>query len=298
GRAALDADPASIPARLSLARVLEAAGQAPAAEALLRTPPALRQPVVMRALIGLVQRQRGIEAALAVVADLPTGEAEEAAAVALLHGDLLLQARRPQEAAALYAEAGARWPATLFALREAMAREAAGESAAALRVLDRWLDAQPQDAAALSMRAQFAIAAEDWALAIRLLDVAVRVSPLDAVALNNLAWLLARDEAQPPEDRAEALAERAYYLMPNRQTADTLGWILFRRGDARRAVPLLRIAAADDDPASRLRLARALEAGREPLEALRQLEALPVAALPPRDRLIAEALRAQLGAGR
>ena len=63
--------------------------------------------------------------------------------------------------------------------------------------------------------------------------------PRDPVVLNNLAWIY----QQQGDKRAEALARQAYILLPNGQTADTLGWILLSEGNAAQSAPLLRQAA-------------------------------------------------------
>ena len=44
--------------------------------------------------------------------------------------------------------------------------------------------------------------------------------------------------------RARGLAERAYFLFPSPEAADTLGWALVRSGEPQRALPLLREAVA------------------------------------------------------
>ena len=89
--------------------------------------------------------------------------------------------------------------------------------------------------------------------------------------VNNLAWV-AGERGLPD---ARALAERAYVLSPNPETADTLGWIMARTGDAAAAVPLLKQAAAQrgtPDPAAAYRLSYALNATGAKQEALAALE--------------------------
>src|SRR5262249_33053253 len=67
-------------------------------------------------------------------------------------------------------------------------------------------------------------------------------APNFALALNNLAVLYA-DELQNL-DKAHDLARRAREQAPNDpHTADTLGWILFKRGEYRNALPLLQDSA-------------------------------------------------------
>jgi tetratricopeptide (TPR) repeat protein len=69
------------------------------------------------------------------------------------------------------------------------------------------------------------------------------LNPNAGSALNNLAFLYAEHLGQL--DRAYELAQKASSLMPNDPaTADTLGWVLYRRGDYARAADLIGQAAA------------------------------------------------------
>ena len=63
------------------------------------------------------------------------------------------------------------------------------------------------------------------------------------LALNNLAVIYSEDSGQL--DKAQDLAKRARTTAPNDpHLADTLGWITFRKGDYRNALPLLKESAA------------------------------------------------------
>jgi tetratricopeptide (TPR) repeat protein len=71
----------------------------------------------------------------------------------------------------------------------------------------------------------------------------VNAAPNSALALNNLAVLYAEQFGQI--DKAYDLAKRAKDAAPNEANiADTLGWITFRKGDYRNALPLLQESAA------------------------------------------------------
>jgi putative PEP-CTERM system TPR-repeat lipoprotein len=79
----------------------------------------------------------------------------------------------------------------------------------------------------------------------KVLELNPRFSP----ALNNLAYIYAERLSQP--DKALPLAESARQLMPYSPAAtDTLGWVLYRKGDYVRALGLLQEAAskAPDEP--------------------------------------------------
>jgi predicted Zn-dependent protease len=101
----------------------------------------------------------------------------------------------------------------------------------------------------------------------------VAVQPNNAIALNNLAWAL--NEVQDPA--ALATAEKALSLAPNSPAvADTLGWILFSRGDTKRGIDLMRkaSAAAPNAVEIRLHLAKALIKTGETADAKKELEAV------------------------
>lgn len=71
----------------------------------------------------------------------------------------------------------------------------------------------------------------------------VNAAPNSTLALNNLAALYSEQFGNL--DKAYDLAKRAKDAAPNEaHVADTLGWITFRRGDYRNALPLLKESAA------------------------------------------------------
>ena len=85
----------------------------------------------------------------------------------------------------------------------------------------------------------------------------VELQPDNADALNNLAYLLA--EQSNDLDQPLSYAERAVKLAPaDPAFADTLGWILYRKGLYHAAIPYLeRAAAGDDDVVPKYHLALA-----------------------------------------
>jgi tetratricopeptide (TPR) repeat protein len=103
--------------------------------------------------------------------------------------------------------------------------------------------------------------------------------------------------------QARQYAERAYYLAPSAETADTLGWILARSGENARAVPLLRQAAAASvarqrpDASMFYRYAFALEAAGEREEARRVIEPVITSNAQFPERAEAERLLARLRGG-
>lgn len=124
---------------------------------------------------------------------------------------------------------------------------------------------------------------------------ALERAPDNAILLNNLAYLLAADPAG--RDEAGRLAERAQGLAPQSPVvADTLGWILYLKGDLPRAEAILAAAAKAAPgvaevryhlgmvyakqgkvPEARRELEASLKAGdfKDAAEARRTLESLP-----------------------
>ena len=76
---------------------------------------------------------------------------------------------------------------------------------------------------------------------VRAFDTLLKLRPDDATVQNALGYTLADRRQQLP--RAEQLIRRAVAARPdNASFLDSLAWVLYRRGDARSAVPLLERA--------------------------------------------------------
>ena len=303
-RAALAEDPQSSVARRQLALLLLRGGDGRAAEALvqegLRARPA--DGLLQQTLAGLVLQARGIDAAL-TLADALAADRNTHPTALFLRGDLLLQAGRAEEAAAAFAAAALVQPMAALAVRQAQAWRLAGRAAASDAVLDAWLAQTPDDDAVLGIRAQFDIEAGRMADAERRLTVLLTRSPGDAVALNNLAWVLSSRDDAGSLARARDLAERAFFIRPGVESADTLGWIVARSGDPRRALPLLRLAAdgsrgSASAPVIAYHLAFVLHALSEHEEARRVLAPILDNNAQFTERAAAERLLASLPAGR
>ncbi len=108
-------------------------------------------------------------------------------------------------------------------------------------------------------------------------EAAIRLDPELAPAKNNLAYLLA--ESGKNLDRALDLAQEAKAMLPdNPNTADTLGWVLYKKGINSAAIEYLREADEGFDVRNpnfgivRHHLALAYEANGEPAKARSTLE--------------------------
>lgn len=255
-RTAFADEPDSPLTRRQLALAMARNGDARGAEELVRAG-LRRRPadgLLQRTLVALVQQSRGLDAALEVADELAK-QRDALPGAASLRGELLLAAQRPADAARAFAAAYAADPSSALAVRTAAAWQLAGDRNQATATLESWLQRAPRDVPALALMAQFDLQAGRNDAAERRLAVVLEQAPSDAVSLNNLAWTLALRGGEANLSRARGLAERAYFISPSAETADTLGWVLVRSGDAARGLPLLREAVA------MRRIANAAQAG-------------------------------------
>lgn len=312
-RTAFADDPDSTVTRRTLAMTMLRNGDARSAEELLQLGLRRRagDAALQAALVSVVAQARGLDAALAQ-ADALTRIPDAMPTAAGLRGDLLIAANRPADAAKAYSAAYADKPSAALAQRAALAWQQAGDLTTATSILESWLRREPRDTASLSLLAQIDLDAGRGDSAARRLATVVELSPTDAVALNNLAWALAQKGGEQDLARAKGLAERAYFLFPTAESADTLGWVLVKSGEAARGLPLLREAlaarrvamqaaagdAAAQDPGMAFRVAFALNATGDKAGAVGLLE--PVLAGNARfpERAEAERLLATLRSGR
>lgn len=192
-----------------------------------------------------------------------------------LLGDVELVRSRPQAAVESYRRAYQVEPTSGSAMRLAGLLSAQGQAKAASQLLQEWLRGQPDDLRARRALADGHAASGQFAAARAAYEALLQRAPNDAQATNNLANVLLR--LQDPG--AVAMAERAVTLAPGNAFAlDTLGWALFRSGDAaarERALQLLRDARLREPGSAEIRyhLAVVLHASGRTAEARIELDA-------------------------
>jgi tetratricopeptide (TPR) repeat protein len=116
------------------------------------------------------------------------------------------------------------------AMRLVEALRNAGNSGGAAKVLELFLQQNPQNVPAQLLAANNYLQSGRWDGAIAIYErLRLRIGDRDATVLNNLAWAYAETGNF---ERAVPLARRAWALdKRNPATADTLGWILFKSGE-------------------------------------------------------------------
>jgi Flp pilus assembly protein TadD len=150
----------------------------------------------------------------------------------------------------------------MLAVATAIALNAAGRPADAQQLLRDWLGHEPNNIDALRALSSFNLQNNRTTEAEANLKAVLALQPNDPVALNNLAWIYQASN----DPAARPLAQKAYLLAPTPQSADTLGWILAKQGNAKVAVLLLTQAGRNlsTDPTIFYHLAVALnEAGEK-----------------------------------
>lgn len=183
------------------------------------------------------------------------------------------------------------------ALAEIYARE--GKDAAALAKAAETFRANPKDVPALMLVAVIHERSGDRPKALEAYERVLAVDPNFVPAANNAAYLYA--ERGGDQDRALDLARRAREAAPEEpRLADTLGWVLYKRGAYRQALALLSESGAKlpDSADVQYHLGLTLHKLRRPGEARRALTR--ALALDPKFLGAAEAARvlAELDASR
>lgn len=215
------------------------------------------------------EAERAVEAALA--------QAPDDARLLSTRASVLERAGRPREAAALLRRAiadreaggeGEDLPELYAALADSLVR--AGSADEAVAALRGALARRPGDEVLLyALGSTYDLAGRRDA-ALAQMRALLALAPNHAEALNFVGYTLAEQGVRL--DEAERLVRRALELKPRSgHVLDSLGWVLFRRGDLRRAVEALEQADALAGPDATIleHLGDAYRASARPADAAR-----------------------------
>ncbi len=234
--------PKSSDALLNLARAYIALREIPKARAALKRALVLSpdHSFAVSTLAMLETRQGNYRIALNMARQQQNKQPQQASGY-VLEGDVHMLNDQPVEAAAAYAKAQRQGQSQALVLKSFMAQRSA-KMPGAKNSLGQWLKINPQDT---KVRVALALAHHedgDENQAGDLYREIIKSEPNAVTALNNLAWIYF---LQDNEESVE-LAERAHQLAPGAGVVtDTLGWILFKRGETQRGVKYLRQAARE-----------------------------------------------------
>lgn len=188
-----------------------------------------------------------------------------------LAGDLALQRGKGDVAAESYQKILEQKPSLEAVELVSRAWGVAGYGEKAIKTVDTWTAAHPEDVAARKLLAEIYLAEKSPLKAREIYEALVAEQPNDANCLNNVAYLAEITAA----DGAVDYARRAHAAAPGDPNInDTLGWILVRHGRAEEGLQYLREADTllADSSVIKFHLAQALVALEQEAEARAALQ--------------------------
>jgi putative PEP-CTERM system TPR-repeat lipoprotein len=190
----------------------------------------------------------------------------------LLVGTTLLRLNRTKEAEALLDKSLGAKPDARMAVAVAQLASRSGNTKKALGVLANWTNKNPDDFSTRREYAALMMQSGDLNGARKEYEALLKQSPEDPVLLNNLGWLVQKDNPA----RALSLVALAAKIAPrSAEIVDTLGWLKYQQKDHEGALPVLQRAHdidANNAPIS-YHLALALDANGKRTEAKSLLQA-------------------------
>ena len=221
------------------------------------------QEVLVAELYGVALKGRQFDAARGVAKDLQKVGATAAAGL-MLEGDVEAYQKNWVGAIEWYRKSLAKEPkASKVAVKIYMAQVANQRLPEASATMDSWLKSNPKDTGFRLFLADQALAKGEFPAAESRYREVVALAPNDANALNNIAWLMVRQN----KPGATALAERAVALQPGSPPfIDTLALALAKDGKLTQALEVQGklVARAPEVPVFRLTLAKIqIQAGQK-----------------------------------
>lgn len=247
----------------------------PAAESLnaaLALDPANRQAVA--GLVKLAQDENDVARAIKEARRLQAQKQKDAELDGyLMEGEILLAAQQPEQAAAVFEKALAKGGDSQVAVRTGLAYQRAGRLDEAVRRLQKWNAAHPDDAATATYLGELHIADKKYQLAIAEFEKILKKKAGNPIVLNNLAWAYYK----AGDGRALTTAEQAHRASPKDPVVlDTFGWLLVEQGQIPRGLEILKQASIvqPDSTEVRYHLAAALARANQKSAARKELEQL------------------------
>jgi len=208
------------------------------------------------AMARLLTLENKADAADKLVGELKTSHPRHAD-VYMLEGWIATRRNQSQAAIQAYSEALKLAPGSELTVTYAQALWQSGEQEQARTTLEAWLQDQPEDLLVRYALAESYLSLGQSKAAETAFAKVVDQAPNHVPALNNLAWLLRKDDP----NQAITYAERALKLAPDApDVMDTMGMLLLNQGKNERATRLLQKAEerASKNPTIRYHLALAL----------------------------------------
>ena len=209
-----------------------------------------------RGLVMLAVMEKRVPDALSLVREMQKAEPKNPQGFSL-EGDIEAGRRNWDAATAAYRTATGLSKSTDNIVRLHMALRAGGKAPEAQRVAADWLKGKPKDAVFMFYLGDAALAERDYAAAESHYRTVIEVQPHNALALNNVAWLLLKQN----KPGALAMAQQANDALPGRAPLmDTLALALAADGKVAKAIEIQKsaISRSPGDPSLKLTLAKLL----------------------------------------
>lgn len=218
----------------------------------------------------LLVLENKLRPAISILSDLQKTQGRHPDVLAL-EGLIAMRQQQPQKAAEKYRSALNASSRSKFAVDLAEAQWMAGDQQGVLSTLETWLAKHPDDAMARYNVAVYYQALNRPKEAKEAYVKVIGQVPDHVLALNNLAWLMRKEDPHQALKYAEQALQRAPKSPP---IMDTLGTLLLEQGQAERAVRLLSDASANApaDLSIRYHLAQALDQAGDRSQARAVLE--------------------------
>lgn len=232
--------PESESARIQLAQAQILDGRRSEAEASIRKALSLRpgDPVAQSALASLLVTEKRVDDALRFAREVHRSNPRSPAGL-IMEAEILERAGKYPDAASAYRGALKIAGSGEIAVRVYRAARKAGSESAAATELREWLS-KNNDPKARKVLAYLFIEKKEYQAAAEAYALILKQAANDAEALNGLAWTYMMLQ----DNRALDLAKKAHDLYPDSYVAlDTLGWMLFQKGQLAQSMPLIKKAA-------------------------------------------------------
>lgn len=193
--------------------------------------------------MAMLQLEQNLPKEAQVTAELLRDQPKMREAGWLLLGDVYARTRRTAEALKAYQAADPAGKSEAALVRKVTLLDSSGEGVLAGDEVAKWLAAQPNNLAGLTLAARRESARSNYLAAAKHLETIVRLDPTNTAAHNDLAWayVMAHDP------RALAAANKAIEQAPqNALVLDTLSQAQLNAGQKIEAMATLRRALAAD----------------------------------------------------
>lgn len=168
----------------------------------------------------------------------------------VVEGDILMSQKKYEPASRAYNQAFALAATGNNLIKVVAALNATGQGKEARTRLNGWIASHPDEPMLRMYYGELLLADKNFKGASEQFEAVLKTAPNNAAVLNNLAWAY----QQQQDARALPTAELAAKAAPDSPPVlDTLGWILFEKGDTAKALPLLKKASEAQPQAGDLR---------------------------------------------